>query len=280
MSYDYKTNTFSFDFDSVQFPIKLSDLIVSYLYPSYQGNCFHPLSLDQFKEILRGEDKTQQACKVLSNLFNVYNGHCEFPPSCFEILSDSVSKSQMVKEFADMKVYSDFHSGECQYEDMIFDFEYIITRTWDGFHNFEELKRGKSTVVLRGHSFKNEDSYMHEACSRYLDVENRLEQERLMKEKIKNEEEIWIEFRMNHKQELKEWLVPIIENPFRFHPCQRIKNSVLNGYPSYSTVRYLDMGICYGCAGRCQFRENPLARGQHSDKWYELGIDKLNITVL
>lgn len=121
---------------------------------------------------------------------------------------------------------------------------------------------------------------IHEACSSYIDTETKLEQERIRREGEKDEEKIWIEFRMAHKQELKDWLISIVEKQYKSHICQRMKNSVYNGYPSFGFVRALDRGVCYYCSSRCMFKVHVLEGREHTKEWYDLGLDKLNFKYL
>ena len=97
MGYDIKTGKYTFDFDSVDFPIRLSENVVNYLYIRYKGDCFNFVSIEEFKDILTGQFKTQNACKILSALCNPYNGHRELPPQEFDILTDEISKTELIK---------------------------------------------------------------------------------------------------------------------------------------------------------------------------------------
>lgn len=282
MGYDSNTGKYTFDFDSVDFPIHLSENLINYLYINYKGNRFNYTSLDEFRDILSGKNKSQNACRILSSLFYAYNKvfdpyaspKIELPPADFDILSDEIISTITLKTFPYKDNIEDTHQGVCVYNNLEFDFEYKVKRKFVT-GNFEELKREKTTVVLKGHSFEVTHSYMHEACSSYLEKEKEYEDNLIKKQIKEEEEEKWIEFRLQHKQELIEWLSPLV-----IGLCSKVVNSVNGGYPSYDLVESLDRGFCHQCSLMCPVKKPILEKGTHTDKWYKLGIDKLNITNL
>ena len=79
---------------------------------------------------------------------------------------------------------------------------------------------------------------------------------------------------------MKDWLIPILDNIYKGHACERMKVAIYNGFPSYRYVKDLDRGQCHSCSGECQFKETILGNGEHSKEWYELGLDKLNFKLL
>ena len=118
-----------------------------------------------------------------------------------------------------------------------------------------------------------------QACSSYTDVETKLEQERIRREGEQAEEKIWIEFRKAHKQELKDWLISIIEKQYKFRICPRMKSSVYNGFPSFGLVRALDRGECNYCTGRCMFKVHVLEGREHTGIVIPTGRSKEEIKV-
>lgn len=271
---------FSFDFESVSFPIRVSELVVDYLYASHKGDFSRPIGREQFAGFLSGEDRSQEACKALGELTKLQSGCRELPPENFDILSDKVVASDKVRELGAFVVFEDRHKGECRLGADHFEFEYSVTRTMDGYHDFVDLKRGKAVVSMEGHELKKEHMFLHEACNGYLELEQRQEFERLKREGLEKERQVWEEFRAAHEQELKDWLIPILENQYSSRVCRRNADPVLNGTPEFSFVKALDRGYCGHCMSNCQFKEHVLADGEHSDEWYKLGIDKLDFKFL
>lgn len=282
----------SFNPDLLNFPINLSINVINYLYPFFKGDYFRQLSLEQFKEILKGQNYSPQGLHILNSLCSIYhNGLNEaniwdnYPGNKikfdeFDIITDIVVSSNKIKEFSCFKIFEDIHKGECILKNNIFEFEYKITRTIDEYHQFVKLNNTGCIVNLIGHSFQNKCSYLQSACGSYILEENLNEQERIRKEELKKEEQIWIEFRKSHKQELKDWLIPILDNRYKGHACERMKVAIYNGFPSYRDVKDLDRGQCHSCSSECQFKETILGNGDHSKEWYELGLDKLNFKLL
>lgn len=292
MPYDSKTNILYNDFESVEFPIKISQNVINYIYPCYRlitNRTF--VSMEQFKNILAGKDRTQTGCEVLSRLF--YKGNpwmvCNhFPPPEFDIIKDEIIASEPPKLITEHFNYRDIHKGECIYKDKIFDFEYEVIRKNEGykdnekdcFCDFENYELGKSKIKQKGHTFIVEDHYMFNACKIYTKKEREKEEEERINNLRKEEEERWIKFRQEHQEDLKEWLIPIINNQVNHPICSSKRSSIENGYVSYGMVKRIDRGLCDYCTGRCIFKEPILENGKHSEEWYKLGIDKLNIMYL
>lgn len=279
MGYDSNTGKYTFDFDSVDFPIHLSENLINYLYIKYKGNHLHYTSIEEFKNILAGNSRTQNACSILSSLCSTYNGHRVLPPKEFEILSDEIINTEQIKSLGFISIYEETHNGVCKFDELIFDFEYKVKNTHTIFEeiDFVEQKLENTTVILRGHTFQVTSGYMHEACSSYLQKEKEYEDNLIRNQIFEDERKKWVEFRLKHKQELIDWMSPIIENKIR---CSKVINPIKGGYANYRLVESLDRGFCNECRKQCRVKDVVLNRGAHSEKWFELGIDKLNFKYL
>lgn len=274
----------NFNPDLLNFPIKLSANVINYLYPFFKGGYSSHLSLEEFKEILKGQNKSPHGLHVLGSVCSIYHNSLYYGTEIkfdeFDIITDITVASTKIKEFSYHKIFEDVHKGECILKNNIFEFEYKITRTIDEYHQFVTLNNTGCVVNLKGHTFLNQCSYLHSACGSYIVRENLNEEEKIRKEEFKKEEQTWIEFRNSHKQELKDWLIPILENQYKGHACERMRVAIYNGFPSYRYVKDLDRGQCHSCSGECQFKETILGNGEHSKEWYELGLDKLDFKLL
>lgn len=278
MGYDYKTGKYEFDFNSIDFPIKLSENVIRYLYPEYRYGKFHCVEYDHFKSILRGEDKSQLAQRVLCELVE----GSRLPPENFDIITDEVSKVEELNDngYPISPTHPvETHVGQCILGITKFNFEYKLHIYISKFDSFKELKRGKTKVVMEGDDFIVEETYMHKACSIYLPKKQIAEERELIKNEMKLEEDRWSKFRREHKQELIDWLTPSLEACVG-HSCDRKRWEITSGFIDYTTVIQIERGFCTDCTARCGF-PNLIPDGkEHSDKWYELGIDKLGIKYL
>lgn len=277
MGYDIKLRKYTFNFDQVDFPIMLSDKVKDYLFLEYGGS--NEMSRKQFEEILCGENRDQNACRILGILIEEKKSE-RLPPSEFDILEDDIIEPVSVEKTTYFTRTVQTHRGVCKFAEHIFDFEYCVEITKSNNMDSTKVSLKDCYVIQKGHTFKNSNRFLHLACKYYSYHENK----KLEKEEIaritKEEEETWIQFRLEHQQELKDWLIPLVENPVRFHPCQMYANSVLRGYPYYSFVKALDSGECDLCTRNCRFKETLLENGQHSKEWYEIGLDKLDLKYL
>ena len=275
MGYNYKTGKYEFDFSSIEFPINLSENVIRYLYPEYRYGKFHCVEYDHFKSILRGEDKSQLAQQVLCQLVEESKKCFRLPPEDFDILTDEISRVEELNPYNSIE----FHTGKCVLGNTKYNFEYTVEIKISSYDSFKELKRGKSKVTMEGDDFIVEEYYMHEACTIYLAKKQIAEERELIKKEMKLEEDRWTEFRLKHKQELINWLTPSLEACIG-HACERKRWEITSGFISYTTVIQFERGLCTDCAARCGFPKLIPDGKAHSDKWYELGIDKLDIKYL
>lgn len=112
MGYNYKTGKFEFDFNSIEFPIKLSENVIRYLYPEYRYDKFRCVEYDHFKSILRGEDKSQLAQRVLCELVEESKKYFRLPPEDFDILTDEITKVDDSNPYHSIE----FHTGKCVWQ--------------------------------------------------------------------------------------------------------------------------------------------------------------------
>ncbi|MBQ2070218.1 MAG: hypothetical protein II467_04730 [Bacilli bacterium] len=122
----------------------------------------------------------------------------------------------------------------------------------DSDFEFDDLKKSKSKVKLKGHTLEVEDSYMHEACQNYLQIEKELEEKKIREQIKKEEKERWDEFKKDNGKKIREWIIPYIDHPFRGHVCPRVSEAVHNGILEYWIVSYVDHGKCYRCSAFCR----------------------------
>lgn len=207
------------------------------------------------------------------------------PTEEFDILNDEIVSTKRIKDLKNYIIDEDLHQGICKYKELIFEFSYSVKRKSSRISEeydfqFDSVELSKSKVKLEGHELVVDDSYMHEACKNYMQIEKEIEEKKIREQIEKEEKERWDEFKINNGKKIREWIIPYIDHPFRGHVCPRVSEAVHNGYLDYDIVAYVDHGKCYKCTAFCQFKEHELKTGEHSEKWYELGLDKLNIKYL
>ena len=65
MAFNYLTQKYEFDFDSISFPIELSENVMRYLYHNNRGDSYRgKIEYEQFKSILNGDDRSYAACII------------------------------------------------------------------------------------------------------------------------------------------------------------------------------------------------------------------------
>ncbi len=190
----------------------------------------------------------------------------------FRIISDRVKESYKL-------IYGtvEYHVGECMYGDLKFKFEYesIDAPSYAQTPNYKCKK-----VVLEGYDFVAESQEsIYEACKTYFERKAIFDERERLKREQKEEEDRWVKFRYKHLQEIKDWLSPILETKDCIF-CQRVRWMLSSGFIDYKTLTEVERGYCNGCTGRCRFPGLVPDGKEHSDKWYELGIDKLDLKLL
>ncbi len=165
------------------------------------------------------------------------------------------------------------HTGECFLGDLKFRFEYDS----DNAPLFAGFNRNlKKKVILDGSDFvaESQDS-IYDACKTYFEQKARYDEEQRIKKEKKEEERIWIDFRYAHLNEIKDWLSPVLESSDCIF-CKRVRWMLTSGFIDFRTLTQIERGYCGGCTGRCRFPSLVPEGKEHSDKWYELGLDKFD----
>lgn len=281
---DIDQNELSF----VEFPINASENVLRYMYPKCKDFHTYHLEYDEFLQMLKGNEVSLRAKRILHYLFDehttpkhyCYPGNSDdylvsytwrmFPYDNFEILSDNVSKVEMIRSAASPReVPCEFHTGKCKYNDIVFNFKYGIAdcNLVDNQH--------KAFVSIEGEDFINMNSELHVACQTFFMMRDAAIEVKTRKEKEAKERAIWEDFRKTHRQELSEWLSSITAKQITGIMCERMKIAVKYGNVTYYDVVGFDKGFCPGCTMRCSFTVDNYNETGHTEAWYRLGIDKL-----
>lgn len=283
MGFNRITREYEFDFDSIVFPICLSDNVTRYLYHSIRGDDRLCIEYEQFKSILNGEDRSKAACKVLSYLIDDTRNGLRVPSDCFDILSDKVSIE--TRHYLDLPMNRthpvEIHKGQCIFNERLFNYKYEV-KIFEGYiSGIDYRQRGTCSVVLEGDDFIVENENMHIACAIYDNEKQFANEYELYRTNSGAEQQIWLDFQKKHKQELRDWLTPIIYRGRDLLVCRLpVAGLITDGVPPFKLVRSLDQGYCFMCGKGCKVNNILLEGDEHTNKWYELGLDKLNFKYL
>lgn len=279
MGFNRITWEYVFDFNSIVFPICLSENVTRYLYHSIRGDDRLCIEYEQFKSILNGEDRSQAACKVLSYLIEDTRTGLRIPPDCFDILSDKVSIETRHYENRPMNRTHpvEIHEGQCIYNERLFNYKYEV-KVFEGYiSGVDYRQRGTCSVVLEGDDFIVENENMHIACAIYDNEKQFTGEYYQYRINSDAEQEIWLDFQKKHKQELIDWLTPVIYRGEHLLVCKLPPASLISvGRPPFSLVRSLDQGYCCMCSKHCKVNNMLIEGKEHTKEWYELGLDKLH----